>query len=120
MARKVAIISLLLVSGLISVGCSTPSGNNDNPNGLIFFYGDACPHCKIVEQYLGDNKIEDVLTIDKREVYNNRDNASLMAKKADACGINPKELGVPLLVDGDKCFLGDKDSIEHLKSKLNQ
>ena len=122
MLKKTLAISFLVVLALTSAACSTGGSVNKNnaPSGLIFFYGDSCPHCKIVEQYMSDNQVDEVLTINKLEVYNNRDNAALMTERAKACGLDSKSLGVPLLVDGNKCFMGDQEAIDYLKSKLNQ
>jgi len=29
------------------------------PEGIILFYGEGCPHCKVVDDFITENKIED-------------------------------------------------------------
>jgi glutaredoxin len=38
----------------------------------ILFYGNGCPHCAKVEQYIKDNKIDQKFDIDMKEIYFNR------------------------------------------------
>jgi glutaredoxin-related protein len=40
----------------------------------VLFYGNGCPHCAQVEQYIKDNKISKKFDIDMKEIYFNRSN----------------------------------------------
>lgn len=95
------------------------NGGNQSQNGIIFFYGDGCPHCSIVEEYLKENKVAEKIDFFQKEVYFNRSNSEELKEKAKACGMSTDSIGVPFLWDGEKCFVGDVDIIEFFKSKIN-
>lgn len=76
-------------------------------SGLVLFYGDGCPHCEIVDEFIADNKIEEKVYIEHKEVYNNQANQALLRSKATICGLPTNSIGVPFLWDGENCFIGD-------------
>ena len=81
-----------------------------------FFWGVGCPHCKIVEDFLANWDKTNKVTINKKEIYQNRENAVTFSAKATACGIPQNQQGVPMLVTPDgKCLLGDTPIIDYLK-----
>ena len=86
---------------------------------VILFYGDGCPHCAIVEDYLRDNQVENSFPFTRKEVYHNSNNAKELGEKAKNCGIPANSIGVPLLWDGQKCLIGDEDIINFFKQKIN-
>ncbi len=98
------------------------SENNANIQNqeIILFYGDGCPHCEIVEEYISQNNVETKVSFAKKEAYYNKQNANDLASKAKACGIPTDSIGVPFLWDGSKCLVGDQDIIEFFKSKINE
>jgi len=87
---------------------------------IILFYGDGCPHCAIVEDYIKNNNIKERLSFKEKEVYYNRKNADDLAAKAKICGIPTNYLGVPFLWDGSKCYVGDQDIIDFFNQKINE
>lgn len=91
------------------------------PNGMIFFYGDGCSHCKNVEDYIAANGVEGKITFEKKEVFNNQDNANVLGKVAGFCGLATDKIAVPFLWDGQnqKCLVGDVDIINFFKAKIN-
>ena len=92
----------------------------ESSNQLIFFYGDKCPHCAIVEKYFKENKIEEKIQFSQKEVYSNKNNAKELEAKAKACGISTDSIGVPFLWDGEKCLIGDEDIINFFEQKTNE
>jgi len=85
---------------------------------VILFYGDTCPHCKNVEEYLNNNKIRERFSFQELEVYNNPTNAARLTKAAKDCQLDTKAgVGVPFLVDGEKCLMGDRDIINYFQTK---
>ncbi|MFA7662719.1 MAG: hypothetical protein WCX88_02275 [Patescibacteria group bacterium] len=88
-------------------------------NQAILFYGETCPHCKVVEQYITENNLQDKNLFVEREVSKNRDNAKLLQEKAVICGINTNSIGIPFFWDGEKCFEGQDEIINYLKQKNN-
>lgn len=86
---------------------------------IILFYGDGCPHCALVEKYIEENKISSKIEIEKKEIYKNKQNANELKQQAKICGISTSSIGVPLLWNGVKCFVGDQDIISFFKSKTS-
>jgi len=89
------------------------------PKGIILFYGEGCSHCKIVDDFISQNKIEDKVKFTRLEVFNNKDNAGILLQKAGICKIDQNNIGVPFLWDGKNCLLGDEDVISFFKKEAN-
>lgn len=84
----------------------------------IFFYGNTCPHCKDVEEWIKENKIEEKIKIVKKEVYDNRKNAEELIQAAKNCGLPTKSIGVPFLYTPEgECLIGTPDVISYLSSR---
>jgi len=82
---------------------------------MILFYGDTCPHCEVVEEFIAENNIKEKIQFKELEVYNNKANAQLLYKKATSCGLDVEQgVGVPFFFDGKNCLLGNKDIIDFL------
>ena len=72
---------------------------------IYLFYGDGCPHCAALEDYLNkEYKNDKDLNIYKYEVWFNKDNQKLWKKVQDITGKEAK--GVPYFIIGDKLFQG--------------
>lgn len=93
---------------------------NQPANQIILFYGDGCPHCAIVEKYIQENKIQDKISFDQKEVYHDKKNAQELQAKAKICGLPTDSIGVPFLWDGEKCLIGDQDIVNFFKQKTNE
>jgi glutaredoxin len=110
---------------LLNKKSSLPDNNavQDNQqteeNQIILYYGDGCPHCAIVEDYIKENNIKEKLSFEEKEVYYNQNNANDLAQKAQICGISTGSIGVPFLWDGSECYVGDQDIINFFKQKIN-
>jgi glutaredoxin len=87
------------------------------PEGIILFYGDGCPHCKNVDDFMSQNDILSKIQITQLEVYNDKDNQNILAQVAQKCGIATDQVGVPFLYDGQNCTVGDEPIIDLLKQK---
>jgi glutaredoxin len=96
------------------------SQGNQQSSQIILFYGDGCPHCAIVEEYIKENSISDKISFAQKEVYYNQNNAKELEAKAKICGLPTDSIGVPFLWDGEKCFIGDQDIINFFKQKLGK
>lgn len=79
----------------------------------ILFYGDTCPHCQNVENYLAANP--STKKFRRLEVYRNQTNNQLLLDKADKCGITGNNVGVPFLYDNGRCLAGQDQIINWLK-----
>lgn len=91
---------------------------DESSSGIILFYGDTCPHCKVVEDYIKENNVREKVDFVNKEVYRNKANALEMNKKAEFCGLPSNSVGVPFLFDGEKCLIGDRDIIDYFASKI--
>lgn len=95
---------------------ATPSPAPDT-NAYLYFWGDGCPHCKVVDDFLETWEGKDKINLQKFEVWYNKGNAALMAEKAKACDIQLSDMGVPFMVTPDgKCLSGDTPIIDFFKS----
>jgi len=93
-------------------------GRLTNKPEMILFFGDTCPHCKNVDEYISQNGIREKIKFQELEVYNNKDNAALLAQKAKQCSLDTSNgVGVPFFFDGKNCIQGDQPIIDFLKTK---
>ena len=83
---------------------------------MILYWGDGCPHCEIVRDYIRQNQADLKLRIEQKEVYNSPENQRELAKAAEECKIGASQIGVPLLYYKGQCYSGDQDCIEFIKN----
>ncbi len=87
---------------------------------FVLYYGSACPHCKVVEEYLAKNDTDNKLDIAQKEV-SDKNNAQELVQKATICDNIPENLigAVPLLWDNarKKCYLGQDEIINFLNQQ---
>jgi len=107
-----------LQSGVFSGQIGAPVETVSMPQGIVLFYGEACPHCKNLEDYIDQNKIEEKLKITRLEVSKDQGNSNLLVKTAKDCGTDISQgAPIPLLYDAQKCYIGDEDVINYLKNE---
>ena len=96
----------------------TQKNTNTSPlTGYEYFWGDGCPHCAVIEEFLATWEGKDKINIEKKEVWKDTGNSRVLGARAAACNIPQDELGVPLLVTPEgQCIVGDQPIIEHLKN----
>lgn len=113
---KTLIIIIFVVLAILAI--LIPLCQLNGKSKMILFFGDTCPHCKTVENYINENGVREKLSFQELEVYNNANNASLLGKKARQCGLDTSDgVGVPFFFDGQNCFQGDEQIIEFFKTK---
>lgn len=83
-----------------------------------YFYGESCPHCANVDQFLKDKGLDKSLKMTRKEVYYNDFNAKDLAEQATDCDIETDQLGIPLLWDGRDCIIGDQPIIDYFREKM--
>lgn len=93
--------------------------NADYP--VILYYSNKCPHCKDLEEWVGENDIQAKAAFSQKEVGENRQNAEDLMKRAAVCGISEDEIGVPFLWDGNarKCFMGYDKIIAYFQQRIS-
>lgn len=115
------VIFLVIVVGAVffflNKGKNVNLSLNNSTSGIIFFYGNGCPHCVNVEKFFEENKIAEKVSFEQKEVFNNTQNAQLLKEKATICKIPTETIGVPFLWDGSNCLIGDQDIINFFKLK---
>ena len=97
----------------------TVAKEGQSADQVILFYGDGCPHCAIVEEYIKENSIGDKISFAQKEVYYNQNNAKELETKAKICGLPTDSIGVPFLWNGEDCLIGDQDIINFFKQTTN-
>jgi len=118
----IIIIVILIVVGFFVWQNYTVSENkyptiDPNTRGVILFYGDGCPHCKNVDDFIAENSIKQKIQFAEAEVWHNKSNAQLLGSKAQVCKLAGDSFGIPFLFDGnDKCYIGDVDIINYFKN----
>ncbi|MCS6788983.1 MAG: hypothetical protein NZ484_00185 [Patescibacteria group bacterium] len=123
--NKIIVIGLLLLTFIIlTIGAilkkstlSVTGQNTFENNKLILYYGEGCPHCAIVENYLKSNQLK--IGLEQKEVYYNQNNQKDLISKAKICNIPQNQIGIPFLWTGQNCIVGDQPIIDYFK-KLNQ
>ena len=91
----------------------------NKPIDIVLFWGDGCPHCENVRNYLKANPATGKLNIDQKEVYYNKANQQIMDETAKKCPEidASKGLAVPMAYADNKCFVGDTPIIDLIKQK---
>lgn len=111
----VTVATVLLIAGGIKL-LSKPEVPLSAPTSYELYVGEGCPHCKIVEDFLSTWEGKDKVKIDQIEVWYNKENASILQRRAKACGVNPSNMGVPFMVTPEgKCLDGDQPIIDYFK-----
>jgi hypothetical protein len=125
MKKIVIAIVIVLVVVFTYKTLSTPpksKGVSQEDAEMILFWGDGCPHCKIVDGYITDNKIDEKVKISYKEVYYNKSNQNLLQETVKKCpSIDASQgIGVPLaFVKADStCLYGDTPIIDWLKARV--
>ncbi len=81
------------------------------PVNVHVFYGEGCPHCAALLNYLSSLQQEfPELKVSKFEVYHNSSNLEKFYKYAEAYGIEVE--GVPTYFIGDRAFIGYSSSMK--------
>lgn len=122
MDKKTLIIVLAVVLAIVLFFVWNSVASKDQTiiksGEIILFYGDGCSHCKNVDDFIIQNKIEDKVKFTRMEVWYNKGNQVILGQIAKKCGINSNEVGVPFLYDGaTACISGDIDVINFFKEK---
>lgn len=89
-------------------------------NSPILYWGSTCPHCHDTIEWMDRNLDATVVTVERKEVYENEANAQELALKAESCGIDPNQIGVPFLFTSEgNCLVGTPDITAYLESKMS-
>jgi glutaredoxin-related protein len=110
MRKILAVLALLLIPAFTFA-------QDIGKKKAYFFYGDTCPHCKVVEAYFRENGIYDKYGITSLE-FSNPFNTQLLLKFGDAYK-DPNKGGVPAIAFGDKFIVGDQPIIDNFAREID-
>ncbi|MCL4383995.1 hypothetical protein M1116_00915 [Patescibacteria group bacterium] len=115
----VIVIVVFLGIKVLSKKPTTTSFDSSKAADMVLFWGDGCPHCENVRNYIKTSGIDKKLNIDQKEVYYNLANQKLMEDTAKNCPELDvsKGLAVPMAYANNKCLVGDTPIIDWLKTK---
>ncbi|MBI2439019.1 MAG: hypothetical protein HYV45_00205 [Candidatus Moranbacteria bacterium] len=101
--------AFLLIVALIWWGLGEDQAKDD-PAAIVYYYGEGCPHCKTINEFLEENKVSEKVSFEKKEVWGNKTNARELDRRAQACKVSPEGMGVPFVYGGDgRCYIGEPD-----------
>lgn len=118
----VAIVVTVLILGLGAYFLTKPQKQVDIPqreaNVYEYFWGNGCPHCKVVQDFLDTWDKKDTIKLTKYEVWYDKANAKIMEARYNNCSEKPQgQMAVPFMVTPDgKCLVGDEPIINLFKS----
>lgn len=126
----VFIILVIIVAGIffwaIQSGIFLPNTNNVSiPEGTLLFFGDGCPHCKVVDEFVTENKIEEKIKLSKLEIPfalktspELQKNSLVLLQIAKKCNIDISNgVSIPFLYGNEKCYVGQDDVINFFKNE---
>lgn len=123
--KKIFIVILLLIGA--AFGAKTlikPAivGVPDDQAELILFWGDGCPHCVVVKDFINANQVGDKIKIAYKEVYYNKNNQNFLTETVKKCPEidSTQGVGVPLgfSTADNRCLYGDTPIIDWIKAKM--
>lgn len=85
---------------------------------IYIFWGDGCPHCKHLAEFLGEKQSEigDRILLYTFEVWKDKNNLSFLKSFGKFLGENPK--GVPYIIIGNKTYSGFSETDEETKQEI--
>jgi len=111
-------------SGFFSKIPSTSVTPTPLPAGVVLFFSPDCPHCKVVEDFITANNIDQKVKYTKLEVpfYTKTSpqlvaNGELAIQLAQGCKMDVSGgVGIPFMYDGKNCLLGQDEVINFFKN----
>lgn len=90
--------TVLEVSSTTSDGKNVLKEEKVEQTMITYYYWDTCPYCQRLNAYLEKVDWYSKLNIDKREVYNNKDNSLRMTEDLKRLGLQNAKTWVPFLI----------------------
>jgi hypothetical protein len=90
------------------------------PQGIVYYYGKECPHCKITDAFLVDNKVASKVSFVSKEVYHHKANLHELTGLARLCSPKLRVVELPFLWTGHACIMGSEAIIKFFKDKMKE
>ncbi len=134
--KPFAILALLSLT-LIAAGCNPAANVNLSPKSdvlpitkeslidetndgaVILYWAQGCSHCESVKSKIANARLDDKLTVVQKEAYNNDDIYREFFTRLKYCQVPEHQMGVPMLWDGERCYLGVEDIMDAIANKSN-
>lgn len=119
-------IALLLVAGFIWWGVQDGQKKAKIENmevssdAVVYYYGEECPHCEDVSEYIHENNVTQKVEFEKKEVWHNTTNSAEMLAHAEMCGLSLDEIGVPFMFARGECFIGAPGVIGYFEDAMDE
>lgn len=120
----VVIVVLFGIYKITSKPTTSTTTNVDNPD-LVLYWGEGCPHCEKVKEYISSNNIDQKIKINQKEVYYDKSNqkelTDVVTKYCPSLG-GGQGIGVPVLYNpkDNVCSQGDQPIIDYITQKTGQ
>jgi glutaredoxin len=126
-------IAVVLLALVVLAGCAVIFGPGllnaspspevpANPNATltaIYFYGNGCSHCEKVKPLIADIQARyPDISIEKREIYDNRKNLDTFQTMGSQYGISSSSLTVPTIFIGENVLIGDIEITDHFEEYI--
>lgn len=89
----------------------------DSATGVVFYYGEECPHCHTVLDFLEEHDVVSSVSFDVKETWHDKENSRELLANAAKCGYAPNEIGVPFLYADGECLVGAPDVIGYFSER---
>lgn len=88
---------------------------NENP---ILFWGVGCTYCEELKETVKEEKLEESISIEYKEIYNNKEDLTLFKEKIKECNVPNEQAVIPMVYIDGICTFGVDDSMKILKAKI--
>ncbi len=104
-------------SGAASTAVDESDSPTEAPTGAVFYYGEECPHCHDVLEYLAENDIASKVDFEEKETWHDEKNNDELLARAKVCGYAPNQIGVPFLYADGECYIGTPDVVGYFREQ---
>jgi len=92
-------ILLWILTMFLLVSCGEPKDVINPDADYLYFYGATCPHCQQLNKKITAAGGIEQYSVEKREVYFNKDNSALFSEAVEGIGIDESRVGVPFALE---------------------
>ncbi len=108
-------VSLILLAGSVWSMSRKPALDT---SGVTLFFSTTCVHCKQVEEFVKENKVDETVTIARKEISVPANMAALN-QAVEFCQVDASQgIGVPFLLAEGKCYMGGPDVEGYFRQKV--
>ena len=113
LAYFISFVLFFLIIGLVISRCTAPPK-------VIYFYGQRCPHCLTINEFITEQQLHNSLAFLSYEI-SSPEQSQLFYEKAASCGLDRSQAGVPFVFDGRQrvtCYLGLRQVLDFFEKEL--